>query len=74
MDGEPEVSSPKPVAAEPERSPCYRAVLDLLSQTVTGLEQLVEDSGHPSAQVLVALTELEVDGRARRTAGGYCRC
>ena len=63
-----------PPAARGALPACHQSILDLLGNTVTGLDQLVEDSGYPGAQVLAALTELEVAGQARRAPGGYCLC
>ncbi len=66
------ISAPE-ILCTATRPACQRTVLELLGNTVTGLDQLVQDSGYPGAQVLAALTELELDGLARRAAGGYCR-
>ncbi|NQX87196.1 MAG: DNA-protecting protein DprA [Halioglobus sp.] len=38
------------------------------------LDALVESSARPTAQVVAALSSLELAGRVERTAGGYIRC
>ncbi len=48
--------------------------LDLVGFEVITLDELVQRSAKPAAQVLAALSELEMAGLVARTAGGFIRC
>lgn len=48
-------------------------VFALVGYEATALDQLVRTSARPVAQVLCALSALELEGRVSRTAGGYIR-
>lgn len=49
-------------------------LLSLIGFEVVGLDELVNGSGRPTAQVLGELSALELEGAVTRTAGGYIRC
>jgi DNA processing protein len=59
-------STPPPDLGESER----QAVLDLLSATPVPVDELIRQSGQPSAAVQAVLLELELAGRLERHAGG----
>ena len=48
-------------------------LLDLVGFELTTLDELVQRSARPAAQVLSALSELELAGQIARSAGGYIR-
>ncbi len=48
-------------------------VFALVGYEATALDELVRTSARPVAQVLGALSALELEGRVARTAGGYIR-
>lgn len=49
-------------------------LLKLVGFEVVTLDELVSQSGRPAAQVLAALSALELSSLVARTAGGYIRC
>ena len=54
--------------------PSEQWLLDLLGFEAASLEALADCSGKPVAEVLAALSVLELSGRVARTEGGYIRC
>jgi DNA processing protein len=49
-------------------------LVDMVGFEVTALDELVQRSGRPVAQVLGELSALELAGQIARSAGGYIRC
>jgi DNA processing protein len=49
-------------------------LLDLVGFEMTTLDELVQRSARPVAQVVSALSALELAGQIARSAGGYIRC
>jgi DNA processing protein len=62
--------------AQPERNapPDQSWLLVLVGFEVVALDELVQRSARPVAQVLGELSALELSGQVARTAGGYIRC
>lgn len=50
------------------------ALLEMVGFECCSLDQLVDASGLPAAQVMAQLSSLELEGLVRRRAGGYIRC
>ena len=67
--------SARPAAQSPDvpASLPHDWMLVLVGYEATALDELVRTSARPVAQVLGALSALELDGRVARTAGGYIR-
>jgi DNA processing protein len=55
-------------------SPQGSWLLPLVGFEVAALDELVQRSARPVAQVLAELSALELTGQVERTAGGYIRC
>ena len=45
----------------------------LIGYEAIGLDELIEASGRPTEEVLARVSELELEGRLSRVAGGYVR-
>jgi len=51
-----------------------RKVLALIGYETMGVDELVQHSGLPVAQVMAALSALELEGKIARSTGGYIHC
>ena len=63
-------------AQDPDKAPGKAAslLLDLVGFEAVSLDELVRRSARPVAQVLSALSDLEISGQIAQCAGGYIRC
>ncbi|CAA0115029.1 DNA processing protein DprA [Halioglobus japonicus] len=62
-------------AGSPEEPPAGELwLLDLVGFEVITLDELVQRSAKPVAQVMAALSALELAGQIARSGGGYIRC